>query len=297
MVHCVLQGSKAKILDSFAMTSLSLFRRGWATCHRKALHGHMDWYTVAGGSEQHVLAMQRALQQSRAQTSIRLGTSIERVSLDKREKGIELTYLPDAQGAAHSEQSSELFDAVVMATPVDDAARILGSNAPRWATKLTMESIEVSLHSDERLIGPRRAKSRWRAAVVSNASAEQTSAAAARRLRPTEGGRTEEADQKTQANMVYVAGNVGDDAANATLSVYWDSIHGELVHPRPIVTYNPDFVLNGRKALKGEVRPASARFPFPRIRPNAFWTTLTLPRSLASSSNTYNFPTSRHIWS
>ena len=44
---------------------------------------------------------------------------------------------------------------------------------------------------------------------------------------------------------------------NAALSVYWDSVHGERAHPRPILTYNPEY-LNITRPYRNEVcRPTS----------------------------------------
>ena len=53
-------------------------------------------------------------------------------------------------------------------------------------------------------------------------------------------------------SMVYVAEERGRDYANAALSVYWDAIHGDTVHPRPILTYNPESLL-GNASADGEV--------------------------------------------
>ncbi|KAL3924721.1 MAG: hypothetical protein SGPRY_003835 [Prymnesium sp.] len=121
-------------------------------------------------------------------------------------------------GGVHEES----FDAVVMATPPDVASAILGSQAPAWARRCTTEAISVVLHSDERVMHG-------------------------------EGGENGEGGgEGRRANMIYIAKQMGTNYANAALSVYWDSIHGELVKPRPILTYNPEALVGDQK-LQGEV--------------------------------------------
>lgn len=111
---------------------------------------------------------------------------------------------------------TERFDAVVMATPPDISTRIMGSDAPSWLSLPTSEAITVVLHSDTSLMGPH-------------------------------GG------DKAGPNMVYVAAEGAEgNYANAALSVLWDSIHGEEVRPRPVLTYNPE-CLKGDEKLEGEV--------------------------------------------
>ena len=80
------------------------------------------------------------------------------------------------------------------------------------------------------------------------------------------GNKTGSAEDSDSANMVYVANGKHGDYANAALSVYWDSIHGDNASPRPILTYNPEALDDPvqveheknlpsslRKKLKGEV--------------------------------------------
>ena len=66
-------------------------------------------------------------------------------------------------------------------------------------------------------------------------------------------------NNQTGPNMVYVANSEQGDYANAALSVYWDSIHGDHVTPRPILTYNPEALDDPAFTVQDKKLPASLR--------------------------------------
>ena len=249
----VVSGGKSSILDAVAVGSLGLFRRGWATCYRGALHGDLDWYTVDGGSEKHVYAMRSVLEAAREPAaSIQTDTSVVRVRHDRGRDRVLVNY------SAAAGYLEEWFDGVVMATPADDAVEILGPDAPAWARQMTTEVITVALHSDARLMGEG-------VKVAADGSAADGSAAdglsigtgtarsASNREQPACAKRAPGVIPTADAepNMVYVASSTSN-TWDGSLSVYWDSIHGEHVEPRPILTYNPGMVM-GNTPLRGEV--------------------------------------------
>lgn len=127
---------------------------------------------------------------------------------------------PDADGvtvqwdAPDGSTHSERFDAVVMATAPDDSAAILGPHAPAWTRLPTTEEITVVVHSDDSFFPPQ------------------------------------------DGMMVYACahGNSAESGeyASASLSVRWDTMHGDRVEPRPILTYHPESI-KGNATLRGEV--------------------------------------------
>lgn len=217
----IVSGSKGAMLDATALGGLATFTSEWASCYGGELHGDFDWYNVEGGAQSDLRALEAALQAGDSGTRVLTGARVRSVR-DRRpgapggEVAIEWEG-PDGVARA------ETFDAVVMATPPDVGARLLGEQAPAWLRLPTSEPCTVVLHSDERVLPP---------PAASEGAA---------------GG----------GNMVYVAAQgegKGADAnyANAGLSVRWDDIHGDAVEPTPILTYNPDGVLPGEAALRGE---------------------------------------------
>ncbi len=207
----IVSGSKGKMLDVPALGALTTFLGGWGTCeralHADKEHGGSDWFTVRHGSEAHVRALRKELGRV-----IRTGAPVERVA--ELDGAVEVAWGGDDPGAAR-------FDAVVIATAPDDAARLLGDAAPSWLGTMSTEALTVAVHSDERAVPPPEAR---------------------------EGAGRD-------ANMIYVAGDAraGGDYSQVCMSVRWDDVHGDRVEPRPILTYHPELLDGGDRPLAGEV--------------------------------------------
>ena len=144
----IVSGSKGKMLDVPALGALTTFLGGWGTCeralHADKEHGGSDWFTVRHGSEAHVRALRKELDRV-----IRTGAPVERVA--ELDGAVEVAWGGDDPGAAR-------FDAVVIATAPDDAARLLGDAAPSWLGTMSTEALTVAVHSDERAVPPPEAR-------------------------------------------------------------------------------------------------------------------------------------------
>ena len=280
----IVAGSKAAMLDSSALAGLQTFKSGWASCYDAQLHGSFDWYTVRNGSEAHVDVLRQ-----RVGHAIRTHAPVRSVRLNRGgRRGADVRFAVQADGkglngggakgraaagakggggaksgggsVVAEQEQEEHFDAVIMATAPDDAAAVLGPDAPGWIARITTENITIVVHSDERVMGKPPAHPGRRLARDASAPAAHGASGA------------------PGVNMVYVAKEMGRDVANAALSVYWDSVlgmqrltaptadahhsrqpprapaqvHGVLVKPRPILTYNPEAIV-GSERLAGEV--------------------------------------------
>jgi predicted NAD/FAD-binding protein len=143
-------------------------------------------------------------------------------------------------------RQSARFDAVILASAPDDTQRLLGPQAPEWLGGLTTEQITVAVHSDERAMPPAAS---------------------------------------TDANMAYLASTDSSGLGNAALSVYWDDVHGERAYPRPILTYNPEY-LNISRPYRNEV----FRHRFKHIH---LPTILEIARVRAGVREAHNLPDAR----
>ena len=144
----IVSGSKGKMLDAPALGALTTFFGGWGTCeralHADKEHGGSDWFTVRHGSEAHVRALRKELR-----GAIRTGAPVERVT--ELDGAVEVAWGGARPGTGR-------FDAVVLATPPDDAAKFLGDAAPSWLRTMSTESLTVAVHSDERAVPPSAAQ-------------------------------------------------------------------------------------------------------------------------------------------
>eukprot|EP00927_Polykrikos_kofoidii_P049605 TRINITY_DN43643_c0_g1_i1.p1 TRINITY_DN43643_c0_g1~~TRINITY_DN43643_c0_g1_i1.p1 ORF type:complete len:640 (-),score=104.57 TRINITY_DN43643_c0_g1_i1:105-1955(-) len=198
--------SKDEFLGRPVLEGLAIFTSRGATCGGGDLNSTVDWYTVAGGSQAHM----RVLREKIGNHSIRTSTNV--VAVRPRE-GIGDVEIRHQQNGGNLR--FEVFDAVVMATPPDDSARLLGADCPDWLNDVATQSITCVVHSDRSML-PENDKA---------------------------------------ANMIFVPSALtkpDSDKFDVALTVLWDSIHGLDLKPRPIVTCNPEAVKQVPK-LNGEV--------------------------------------------
>jgi len=241
----IVAGSKGAMLDGSAIAGMMTFISGWAGCYNADLHGSFEWYTIKGGSKAHLDAINKTVGAAGWIESFKPVTYVGKVegSKDKMQvnwmsrgytapapkDGDDLmkAYAEASKLNTQAKKMSAEFDAVIMATQPDDAAQVLRDEAPEWLSKCTTEVITVAVHSDESLMGKEAAS-----------------------FGP---------NNQTGPNMVYVANSEQGDYANAALSVYWDSIHGDHVTPRPILTYNPEALDDPAFTVQDKKLPASMR--------------------------------------
>lgn len=223
----VVSGSKAKILDAPAIAGLHMFLSGWTSCYKTGLHGR-NWYNVRHGVEDELrkfLAL-ASFQNAQKDGLFRLlsGTRVVKngIKAPGREGKTEETKRVVQWQARRAPIESFAFDAVVLAVDPTDALDVL-EDAPSWLRRVTTEEIQVAVHSDERVFGY---GARYSPIPGSSSAKEEP------------------------MNTAYVIPEslYGSDQTEASkgnlrcgsLSVYWDSIHGEIATPRPILTYGAE---------------------------------------------------------
>jgi len=178
----IVAGSKGKLLDAPAYAAIQTYKTGWGSCYGKNLHGNYNWFSIAGGSKSHIDAMVDFIGEEHFHVNSEV-SSVRREGEKYKvvTNGLEKTY-----------------DAVVMCTPPDISADILGPQGPSWLKTMTTENSFVVLHSDQSILDPN-------------------------------------VDPK-EAVFQYRVGDIGDPAG-AALTVLWSNMHKDDVGPKiPLVT-------------------------------------------------------------